>query len=109
MPSGAPLARRVSDLAAMELLLAVARLGSLGRAARELGISRPAAGGAPLERQPGVAPVRGSPGGSRLTDDGALVSEWAREVLEAAEAFDAGARALRGRRDSRLRFAAGMT
>ncbi|MFJ2634440.1 LysR family transcriptional regulator [Streptomyces sp. NPDC093221] len=110
-PPGTPLARRVPDLAAMELLLAVARLGSLGRAARELGISQPAASGRlrGLERQLGVALVRRSPGGSRLTDEGALVSEWARKVLEAAEAFDAGARALRGRRDSRLRVAASMT
>jgi DNA-binding transcriptional LysR family regulator len=56
-----------------------------------------------------VALVRRSPSGSRLTDEGALVSAWARKVLEAAEAFDAGARALRGRRDSRLRVAASMT
>ncbi len=110
-PDGGPLAYRVPDLGAMELLLAVARLGSLGRAARELGISQPAASGRlrALETRLGVALVRRSPGGSRLTDEGALVSEWARRVLEAAEAFDAGARALRGRRDSRLRVAASMT
>ena len=36
-------AHRVPDLGAMELLLAVARLGSLGGAARELGITQPAA------------------------------------------------------------------
>jgi DNA-binding transcriptional LysR family regulator len=34
---------------------------------------------------------------------------WARRVVEAAEAFDAGAQALRDRRDSRLRVAASMT
>lgn len=37
------LAHRVPDLGALELLLAVARLGSLGRAARARGISQPAA------------------------------------------------------------------
>jgi molybdate transport repressor ModE-like protein len=107
----APLAHRVPDLGAMELLLAVARLGSLGRAARELGISQPAASGRmrALETRLGVALVRRSPSGSKLTEQGALVSEWARRVVEAAEAFDAGARALRGRRDSRLRVAASMT
>ena len=107
----APLAHRVPDLGAMELLLAVARLGSLGRAARELGISQPAASGRlrALETQLGVALVRRSPTGSRLTDEGALVSVWARRVVEAAEAFDVGAQALRGRRDSRLRVAASMT
>jgi DNA-binding transcriptional LysR family regulator len=62
-----------------------------------------------MERQLGVALVDRSPRGSRLTDAGALVTDWARRVVEAAEAFDAGAQALRDRRDSRLRVAASMT
>jgi len=104
-------AHRVPDLGAMELLLAVARLGSLGGAARELGITQPAASSRirSMERQLGVALVDRSPRGSRLTDAGALVTDWARRVVEAAEAFDAGAQALRVRRDSRLRVAASMT
>ncbi|GAA3024000.1 LysR family transcriptional regulator [Streptomyces glomeratus] len=107
----AGLAHRVPDLGALELLLAVARLGSLGRAARELGITQPAASSRirSMERQLGVALVDRSPRGSRLTDAGALVTDWARRIVEAAEAFDAGAQALRGRRDSRLRVAASMT
>ncbi|MBT2414060.1 LysR family transcriptional regulator [Streptomyces sp. ISL-12] len=107
----APLAHRVPDLGALELLLAVARLGSLGGAARELGISQPAASSRvrSMERQLGVALVDRSPRGSRLTDAGALVTDWARRIVEAAEAFDAGAQALRDRRDSRLRVAASMT
>ncbi|NUK55356.1 LysR family transcriptional regulator, partial [Streptomyces lunaelactis] len=106
-----PLAHRVPDLGALELLLAVARHGSLGRAARELGITQPAASSRirSMERRLGVALVDRSPRGSRLTDAGALVTDWARRVVEAAEAFDAGAQALRGRRDSRLRVAASMT
>ncbi|MBA2812475.1 LysR family transcriptional regulator [Streptomyces sp. KM273126] len=105
------LAHRVPDLGALELLLAVARLGSLGRAARELGVTQPAASSRirSMERQLGVALVDRSPQGSRLTDAGALVTDWARRVVEAAEAFDAGAQALRDRRDSRLRVAASMT
>ncbi|MFJ5532242.1 LysR family transcriptional regulator [Streptomyces sp. NPDC093261] len=107
----AGLGRRVPDLGALELLLAVARLGSLGRAARELGITQPAASSRvrSMERQLGVALVDRSPRGSRLTDAGALVTDWARRIVEAAEAFDAGVQALRGRRDSRLRVAASMT
>ncbi|GGS34765.1 LysR substrate-binding domain-containing protein [Streptomyces griseoviridis] len=107
----AGLAHRVPDLGALELLLAVARLGSLGGAARELGISQPAASSRvrSMERQLGVALVDRSPRGSRLTDAGALVTDWARRIVEAAEAFDAGAQALRDRRDSRLRVAASMT
>ncbi|MCL8012439.1 LysR family transcriptional regulator [Streptomyces sp. AS02] len=105
------LAHRVPDLGALELLLAVARLGSLGGAARELGITQPAASSRirSMERQLGVALVDRSPRGSRLTDAGALVTDWARRVVEAAEAFDVGAQALRDRRDSRLRVAASMT
>ncbi|MGP3927541.1 LysR family transcriptional regulator [Streptomyces sp. 8N616] len=108
---GAPLAHRVPDLGALELLLAVARLGSLGRAAGELGITQPAASSRirSMERQLGVALVDRSPRGSRLTDAGVLVTDWARRIVDAAEAFDAGAQALRARRDSRLRVAASMT
>lgn len=109
--SGGMLAHRVPDLGALELLIAVARLGSLGRAARELGITQPAASSRvrTMERMLGVALVDRSPRGSRLTDAGVLVTDWARRIVEAAEAFDAGAQALRGRRDSRLRVAASMT
>ncbi|MFW6695465.1 LysR family transcriptional regulator [Streptomyces sp. MAR4 CNX-425] len=113
-PGGGPApspARRVPDLAALELLLAVARLGSLGRAARAVGVSQPAASARlrAMERQLGVALVHRSPAGSRLTEAGGVVTEWARRVVEAAEAFDAGAQALRARRDSRLRVAASLT
>ncbi|GAA1362792.1 LysR family transcriptional regulator [Streptomyces beijiangensis] len=106
-----PLSHRVPDLAALELLLAVARHGSLGKAARELGISQPAASGRirSMEARLGVVLLERSPRGSRLTDAGVLVTDWARRIVEAAEAFDAGAQALRHRRDSRLRVAASMT
>lgn len=108
---GGGLSHRVPDLGGLELLLAVARLGSLGGAARELGITQPAASSRirSMERQLGVALVDRSPRGSRLTDAGALVTDWARRIVEAAEAFDAGAQALRVRRDSRLRVVASMT
>ncbi|MFI1017152.1 LysR family transcriptional regulator [Streptomyces sp. NPDC020965] len=107
----APLAHRVPDLGALELLIAVARHGSLGRAARDLGISQPAASGriSSMERRLGLALVDRSPRGSRLTEAGVLVTDWARRVVEAAEAFDVGTQALRGRRETRLRVAASMT
>ncbi|MCX5396000.1 LysR family transcriptional regulator [Streptomyces sp. NBC_00102] len=110
-PARIPLSHRVPDLGALELLLSVARHGSLGRAAKELGISQPAASSRvrTMERQLGVALLDRSPRGSTLTDAGALVTDWARRIVEAAEAFDAGAQALRDRRDSRLRVAASMT
>jgi molybdate transport repressor ModE-like protein len=110
-PRPAALSVRVPDLGALELLLAVARVGSVGGAARELGITQPAASSRirSMERQLGVALLDRSPRGSRLTGAGALVTDWARRIVEAAEAFDAGAQALRDRRDSRLRVAASMT
>ncbi|MEO3975317.1 LysR family transcriptional regulator [Streptomyces sp. CAU 1734] len=105
------MSHRVPDFGALELLIAVARHGSLGRAARELGISQPAASSRirTMESRLGMALVDRSPRGSRLTEAGALVTDWARRVIEAAEDFDAGTRALRGRRDSRLRVVASMT
>ncbi|MBQ0866431.1 LysR family transcriptional regulator [Streptomyces smyrnaeus] len=109
--TGGGLAHRVPDLGALELLLAVARLGSLGRAARETGVSQPAASGRirSMERMLGVTLLERSPRGSRLTAAGALVTDWARRIVESAEAFDAGVGALRDRRDSRLTVAASMT
>jgi DNA-binding transcriptional LysR family regulator len=105
------LSHRVPDLGAMELLLAVIRLGSLGRAAAELGVTQPAASAriAGMERQIGVALLERSPRGSRPTEAGSLVAEWAAPVLAAAQALDAGIGALRERRDTRLRVSASMT
>ncbi|TDU05142.1 transcriptional regulator [Streptomyces sp. 846.5] len=105
------LSHRVPDLGAMELLLAVIRLGSLGRAAAELGVTQPAASSriAGMERQIGVALLERSPRGSRPTEAGALVAEWAAPVLAAAQALDAGIGALRERRDARLRVSASLT
>ncbi|MFB4314166.1 LysR family transcriptional regulator [Actinomadura sp. 21ATH] len=103
--------RRVPDLGALELLLAVVRLGSLGRAAAEMGVTQPAASARirSMERQIGVPLLERSPRGSRPTEAGALVAEWARQVLDAARAMDAGIAALQDRRDARLRVVASLT
>ena len=102
---------RVSDLTGFDLLLAVARLGSLGRAAAEHGISQPAASARMrhLEGQLGLALIERSPRGSRLTPAGALVADWAQAAIDAAAALDAGVTALRREHDSRIRIAASMT
>ncbi|MFI6444862.1 LysR family transcriptional regulator [Kitasatospora sp. NPDC050543] len=106
-----PLSPRVPELGALELLLAVARRGSVGRAAAELGVSQPTASARikGMERQIGVALLERSPRGSRPTEAGLLVVEWARGVVEAAQALDAGIDALRERRDARLRVVASLT
>ncbi len=102
---------RVADLAAFDLLLTVARRGSLGRAAAEHGISQPAASTRirQLEAQLGLALIERSPRGSRLTPAGALVAGWAQTAVDAAAALDAGVTALRRQHESRLRIVASMT
>jgi DNA-binding transcriptional LysR family regulator len=102
---------RVSDLTGFDLLLTVARRGSLGRAAEEHGISQPAASARirQLEGRLGLALIERSPRGSRLTPSGALVADWAQAAVDAAAALDAGVTALRRERDSRLRIAASLT
>jgi DNA-binding transcriptional LysR family regulator len=106
-----PLPPRVSDLTGLDLMLSVARTGSIGRAAAEHGVSQPAASARlrVLEGQLGLALIERSPRGSRLTPAGALVAGWAQVVVDAAAALDAGVIALRRERDSRLRIAASMT
>ncbi|GAA1966920.1 LysR family transcriptional regulator [Kitasatospora viridis] len=105
------LSPQVPELGALELLLEVARQGSVGRAAAVLGISQPAASARikGMERQIGVALLERSPRGSRPTPAGRLVVEWARQVVEAAQALDAGIAALREDRDARLRVVASLT
>jgi DNA-binding transcriptional LysR family regulator len=102
---------RVSDLVPFDLLLSVARLGSLGLAAAEHGISQPAASTRirRLERQLGVPLIARSPRGSHLTPDGELVAEWAQAAIDAAAALDAGVTSLRAHIDAVLRVAASMT
>jgi DNA-binding transcriptional LysR family regulator len=102
---------RVSDLMPFDLLLSVARLGSLGLAAAEHGISQPAASTRirRLERQLGVPLIERSPRGSRLTPGGELVAGWAQVAIDAAAALDAGVTSLRERSNAVLRVAASMT
>jgi DNA-binding transcriptional LysR family regulator len=105
------LSARVSDLIPFDLLLSVARLGSLGLAAAEHGISQPAASTRirRLERQLGVPLIERSPRGSHLTPDGELVAGWAQAAVDAAAALDAGITSLRAHSDVVLRVAASMT
>ncbi|WP_034594858.1 LysR family transcriptional regulator [Hamadaea tsunoensis] len=106
-----PLPPEVADLTSYDLLLSVARLGSLGRAAAEHGMSQPAASARlrQLERALGVQLLRRSPRGSTLTDAGALVVDWAQAVLDAAYTLATGAASLRSARHGRLRVAASQT
>ena len=102
---------RVPDLDSLELLIAVATTGSLGRAAALRGISQPAVSGRILrmEQVVGVPLVHRTPRGSSLTPAGGLLADWGRDVLAAAAVLDAGITSLRGGRDGRLRVAASLT
>lgn len=99
------------DLATLDLLVQVAELGSMGAAAQRLGMSQPAVSRtlARFERRCGLTLLERSPRGSRLTPQGALLVDWSREVLDAAERLSLSAAALRRERSAQLRIAASMT
>lgn len=101
----------VPELDSLRLLLRVASAGSVGRAGAEHGISQPAASARirGMERLVGVPLVTRGTRGSTLTPAGALVADWARDVLAAAASLEAGISSLRADRDVRLRVAASMT
>src|ERR1700722_1329168 len=106
-----PLSAHVPELSALELLLAVARAGSLNSAARELGVSQQAASSRirAIEAQTGVTLVSRSARGSALTAEGVVVAEWATRLLDVAAQLDAGIAALRQDPRRRLRVGASLT
>jgi molybdate transport repressor ModE-like protein len=105
------LSARVPDLAALEVLLSVARTGSLGRAAQEAGVSQQAVSARirAMEAQTGVTLVQRTARGSSLTAEGAVIAQWAARVLDVAGELDAEIAALRQDRRSRLRVCASLT
>ncbi len=74
------------QLADLELLLSVDRLGSLGKAAREHNMSQPAASVRikAMERRLGHRLLERSPSGSRFTPAGAMIAQWAQATVDAA-------------------------
>src|SRR6476469_3601383 len=103
--------RHVPDLDSLQLLLEVADTGSLGRAAQRHGLSQPAVSARvqAMERLVGFPLLARSARGSTLTGAGALLADWARAVLQAAQVLDAGIDSLRADRAGRLRVAASQT
>jgi molybdate transport repressor ModE-like protein len=69
------LSAHVPDLAALEVLLGVARTGSLNSAAQQVGVSQQAVSARirAMEAQTGVTLVRRTPRGSSLTAEGAVI------------------------------------
>src|SRR5579875_1565688 len=103
--------RHVPDLDSLQLLLTIADSGSLGRAAAAHGISQPAVSARvrTIEALVGFPVLIRSARGSTLTPAGALLVDWARTILHAAQALDAGIDTLRADRAGRLRVAASQT
>lgn len=106
-----PLASWTPDLAALDLLLSVAELGSVGRAAAAHQISQPSASArlARLERQLRVPLLVRTSRGSRLTPSGEAVVAWAHGVVDAARTLTDGVQTLRADQSARLRVAASLT
>ena len=107
----APLPEQTPDLAALDLLLSVAELGSLGPAADQHQISQPSASTriARLERQIGRPLLIRGARGSQLTPTGEAVVAWARPVVQAAQVLADGIATLRHDQQARLRVAASLT
>ncbi|HYZ52203.1 MAG TPA: LysR family transcriptional regulator [Streptosporangiaceae bacterium] len=106
-----PLPPRVSDLTSFDLLLSVAELGSIGRAAAAHRMSQPAASARlrHLEHELGVCLLKREARGARLTTVGELVAGWAQPVVDRAADLEAGIAALRVERHTHLRIAASLT
>ena len=99
------------ELGALEVLLAVAREGSLNAAAREVGVSQQAVSAriSSMEAQTGVQLVTRTTRGTTLTAAGVVVVEWASRLLDLAGELDAGLAALRQDQRTRLRVSASLT
>lgn len=99
------------DVDSLRLLVAVAELGSIGAAARDARLSQPTASTriASLERNLGVTLLVRSPTGSRLTEAGRLVAEWASAVLRSMDELARGVEALQRGAHSHLEVASSQT
>ncbi|CAJ1500962.1 LysR family transcriptional regulator [[Mycobacterium] holstebronense] len=105
------LSPRMPDLSAFEMLVAIARTGSLGAAGRELGLTQQAVSArlTEMEAQTGVRLVTRSARGSQLTSAGAVVTEWADQLLDVASHVDAGLASLRTASRKKMNVVASLT
>jgi len=105
------LSPRMPDLSAFEMLVAIARTGSLGAAGRELGLTQQAVSArlSAMEAQTGVRLVTRSARGSQLTSAGAVVTEWADQLLDVAGHVDAGLASLRSASRKKMKVVASLT
>lgn len=102
---------RLPDLEDLDVLTRVARTGSIGQTAAELGVSQPSVSRrmAALERTLRVPLLTRSPRGTALTATGRVVVDWATTLLRAAEHFDRSVTMLREQQAVTVRAAVSMT
>ena len=105
------LSSRMPDLESFEVFLAIAETGSLGSAARELGLTQQAVSRrlASMEAKAGVTLAARTTRGSSLTSAGNIMAEWASRILEVAHDIDAGLGSLREEGCQRIRVVASQT
>ncbi|MGU3290984.1 LysR family transcriptional regulator [Williamsia sp. M5A3_1d] len=101
----------VPELATLDVLVTVARVGSMNAAARDLGMSQQAVSARvhAAEREIGMAVFRRSTTGVEPTTEGVVMLEWAAAILEQAQRFSAGVGSLLGQRSATLTVASSMT
>lgn len=110
-PNTMVLSSRMPDLESFEIFLAVAATGSLGGAARELGLTQQAVSRrlASMEAKAGVALAARTTRGSSLTSAGAAVADWASRLLEVARDIDVRLSSLRLDGRERIKVVASPT
>lgn len=99
------------DVESLELLISVGVEGSVSKAASRCGMAQPNATRmlARLERAIGQTLLIRSATGSRLTETGALVAQWAAPVVSASQDFHTTIAALTSTRGNQLRIMASQT
>src|ERR1700678_148659 len=100
--------RRMLDVTRLRVLVAVARHGSVTRAAQELNYAQPSVSHhlSRLEAETGTKLVQRAGRGIRLTDAGRLLAERGAEVIGRLDAAENELAAYAGLRTGRLRLAA---
>jgi molybdate transport repressor ModE-like protein len=98
------------DVETLRLLVALERCGSIGAAARYVGVSQPAASARlrEFEARWRLGVVERSARGSSLTEEGRAVVSWARRVLDEIDVMRASMIALASQTDE-LKIAASLT
>jgi DNA-binding transcriptional LysR family regulator len=105
------LSSRMPDLESFEVFLAIAETGSLGGAARGLGLTQQAVSRrlASLEAKAGVTLAARTTRGSSLTAAGIAMAEWASRLLEVARDIDTRMGSLRQDGCQRIKVVASQT